>query len=288
MELQVLIITDPAVPASLGGTCMAHLSDLHIRANGKISAMLLPQMQRWTDQFGPFDHLMMTGDFMDDLGDEPAAMDRMRELIRRIPSHHPPMGVWGNHDSPLFRQWTRDLPVNWFEGGPWHHPELPLNIFGLHCDSKYGAGDLVASLKEPSPKSNAAERRYRIMLGHLPGDMIQAAAAGMNLTLLGHTHAGQVRFPPRKAWHTSSDFPSHHGTGVLQVRRTLAVISRGVGEGIIPNLRFNCPRQVPVIILSPDETQTAAWVQRCEKLIIPVTTIQPMKNAQQIRSLVHW
>ena len=90
---------------------------------------------------------------------------------------------------------------------------------------------------------------FPFTLSHYPATIIPAAELGLPLLLSGHTHAGQIRVSSRLAPHTSSDIPPHLATGVLRLRTTLMCISRGLGEGVIENLRLNCPWQAPLYTL---------------------------------------
>lgn len=90
---------------------------------------------------------------------------------------------------------------------------------------------------------------FTLTLAHMPSMIFPAADLGLPLILCGHTHAGQIRVSPRLAPHTSSDVPVHLASGVLRLRSTLCCISRGLGDGVYPGLRFNCPWQVPLYTL---------------------------------------
>jgi predicted MPP superfamily phosphohydrolase len=97
--------------------------------------------------------------------------------------------------------------------------------------------------------SGVPERSFKLLLSHNPTLFDEAAASGIQLTLAGHTHAGQIVFP----------FPEEHGYsfarliykrdyGLYRNDDSLLYINRGLGV-IGPPLRINCPREITRIIL---------------------------------------
>ena len=58
-------------------------------------------------------------------------------------------------------------------------------------DPYYGHADLRRALRNAPP----AGEQFRLLLSHSPQLATQAARAGVDLMLSGHTHGGQVRVP---------------------------------------------------------------------------------------------
>jgi predicted MPP superfamily phosphohydrolase len=90
---------------------------------------------------------------------------------------------------------------------------------------------------------------FKLLLSHNPAMFDEAAANGIQLTLAGHTHAGQVIFP----------FPLDHGYsfarlfhkrdyGLYRTGGSLLYINRGLGV-IGPPMRINCPREITRFVL---------------------------------------
>ncbi len=269
-------LPQPALPAELEGLRIAHLTDLHIkrpRNRFRKIAQVLADLHA--------DLVLFTGDYMCDLGDEPAAMTVMRDLCKRLRPRLGIFGVFGNHDSALLRDWCQELPVRWLANEAVAIEGLPLHVLGFEND-KYRRPDTLALLaamrkagerepgiangesgigqarsdapqranesRIPNPKSPFPSPPLRLLLSHYPTMLPIAADLGVDVMFSGHTHGGQWRLPWRIAPYTSCDLPSGLCAGVLRHRDTLAVISRGLGETFVP-IRFFCRAHLPVFVL---------------------------------------
>jgi len=89
-----------------------------------------------------------------------------------------------------------------------------------------------------------------ILLAHDPRRLTEAAALNIPLVLSGHTHGGQVVLPALGAL-AAQKFPVVSGFG--SEGRTTLFVSRGVGTVYVP-VRINCPPEVAVLTLRPDDT----------------------------------
>lgn len=254
--IEPFTVVHPDLPASLDGLTILHVSDLHVRrrrpSRGSGDRSSWGRLLHAVEQT-PADLVAYTGDFMDDPGHEAHALDALGRLVQAAASTRPPrLGQWavfGNHDSPAFRQAAVHIP-----GLRWLDNELtsPLTDTAGHATALRVLGlswpedPLAALLDAPAPGS-AGE--FTLTLAHYPSVLVTLAAMRVPLVLAGHTHGGQVR--PHRALipHTSSDLPPTMGCGLLRLGQTLCAISRGAGEGYMDGLRVNCPPQVPLYTL---------------------------------------
>jgi len=101
----------------------------------------------------------------------------------------------------------------------------------------------------PEIISDIPDKNFKLLLSHNPTIFDEAARHGIELTLSGHTHAGQIILP----------FPEHHGYsfarlihkrdyGLYRSGGSMLYINRGLGV-IGPPLRINCPREITKIVL---------------------------------------
>lgn len=193
----------PNLPPDLDGLRIAHVSDVHV---GKftVSGMLRRVADATNlDRDGRRPHLVLfTGDLIDlSATDLPAAID----FVRTIDPLHGLAMIEGNHDLidkparfytdvpaakiPLLidREMTFELP-----GRP-----TPVQLLGMRWSPQGndGTGGGGADQIGPAMGRLLPQRRpgaFPILMAHHPHAFDPAVAAGIPLTLAGHTHGGQV------------------------------------------------------------------------------------------------
>ncbi len=237
----------PDLPASLDGLRLWHLTDLHVHRPRRLHDRLVDAAADVA-----CDLLLMTGDYMNHEGVEPAVLDLLGRLVDACRPRFGAFGVFGNHDSPHLIHRAADLPVRWLFNQAWasDEPALPLTVLGLGNDHTGRRGDLVRTLLAEPDASRDEPDRLRLLLSHYPDWLRPAADAGVNLMLSGHTHGGQVRFPllhRRLVLHNACDLPLRFTSGVMRLGPTTAVVSRGLGEMRL--FRVCCPPHAPLLTL---------------------------------------
>jgi predicted MPP superfamily phosphohydrolase len=90
------------------------------------------------------------------------------------------------------------------------------------------------------------DTRFQVLLYHSPDIAPQAAEAGIDLYLCGHTHGGQIRLPLFGALITSSKLGKRYEMGCHTVGNMTLYVSRGIGMegGSAPRARFLCPPEI--------------------------------------------
>jgi predicted MPP superfamily phosphohydrolase len=127
----------------------------------------------------------------------------------------------------------------------------PVELLGVGCRQhkryRHARAALRKTLARTGPKPPGT---LRILLHHTPDLAVEAAAAGVDLYLCGHTHGGQIRLPGRGAVFTSSRYARRYDRGLHRLPHGGAIYtSSGIGlEGLgLPRARFACPPEVAVI-----------------------------------------
>jgi predicted MPP superfamily phosphohydrolase len=253
-------VTLPGLPLELVGFKVLHLTDLHLRRR-----MHRKAHRRWDELLGamertPADIVCLTGDYVDERGQEAAAAAGLRELVDACRSKLGVFGIFGNHDTPVMRALAREVAgVRWI-GGSWVDLDsVPMRVMGLDWpeDVVSVVMEQVAEVENQpttSPPSGRGQvSRFTLALAHMPSAIVACEAFGVPLVLCGHTHGGQIRVSPQLAPHTSGDTPMHLAAGVIRLGATSCAISRGVGDGVVEGLRINCPVQVPMYELAREE-----------------------------------
>jgi uncharacterized protein len=249
----------PDLPQAAEDLRIAHLTDLHVARATRTRYRHLRDAVKKLEA----DLFLFTGDYMCDPGDETAAMEVMHSICDHLNPRLDTFGVFGNHDSYDLRERAESLPVHWLTNQAVTLPDVSVELLGFEND-RYTHPDAVALLvsmsNQQSESSTSQADKHnstpahplRILLSHYPTMLPTASDLGVDLMFSGHTHGGQWRLPGRRALYTSCDLPSDMAAGVLRHRKTLGIVSRGLGETWIP-IRFFCPPQLPVITLSTGE-----------------------------------
>jgi len=97
------------------------------------------------------------------------------------------------------------------------------------------------------PKAAAAIPRdaFSILLAHTPESYREAAKAGFDLMLSGHTHGGQLCLPGGIAIKLEARLPRRMGAGAWRFDKLAGYTSVGAGTSLAP-VRLNCPAEITV------------------------------------------
>ena len=238
LEVNVWTVEDGELPPAFAGLRIAQVSDLHNTAQWPEAADALAEAQP--------DIILLTGDLIDSRRtDIDAALELVREAVRIAPCYYVP----GNHESrirewPRLRQGLLDAGVRVLEN---EKETLERNgeritLLGL-TDPDFGT-DPAASLE-----ALTAGEGYTILLSHRPELFALYAQYGVDLVFSGHAHGGQVRIPfvggliaPNQGF-----FPEYDA-GLYSRKGTQMLVSRGVGNSIIP-LRINNRPEIIVCVI---------------------------------------
>ncbi len=241
------------LPNHLKGLRILHLSDLHMG-----TFMTLPELASTLDRARRLSpHLVLiTGDIADDLSLLPATMTMIAELDS-------PLGVFsclGNHEYHAGVDRARDVLAA--------APGTLLKNFGMpiswHGGDLFLAGvdDPLGRLPQQSPRTYlrnsldfALGRRrpyyFTILLSHRPWVFDMSAPRGVELTLAGHTHGGQIGISGRSL--LELDPHTRYPWGLYHLGNRQLYTSAGAGQWI--PFRLGCPAEAPVFELWRQENE---------------------------------
>jgi predicted MPP superfamily phosphohydrolase len=181
------------LPPGLDGLRIAQLSDIHLSGY-----MPREEVRRAVDMANELaaDLTVVTGDFITGAGDPlPDCIDEIRAL-------RAPLGIWGcngNHEiyaraqdaaERLFRQAGMKLLRQ--ENTQLHWRGASFNLIGVDYQrQRLPNGRRVPML--PGVERLVRRDMPNILLSHNPNAFDRAAELGIELTLSGHTHGGQVQ-----------------------------------------------------------------------------------------------
>ncbi len=217
------------LPASFDGFTLLHLSDVH-------ADMYPPALDALIARVKPLDYdiCVMTGDYRArTFGSIDAAVEAMTYLLEHLKS--PVYSVLGNHDSvrmiPQLEQAGCQFLLN--ETIKIQQKDEILYLAGID-DAHYYRVDNIEKVAEQIDPGHIS-----ILLSHTPEIYRQAAHAGFNLMLSGHTHGGQICLPGGIPVTLDATLPRHMGSGAWQYGKLQGYTSRGAGTSIVP-VRINC------------------------------------------------
>jgi predicted MPP superfamily phosphohydrolase len=217
------------LPPAFHGFTMLHISDLHADMNDSAMQRLeeiLPSLN--------CDLCVLTGDYRGaTFGPFEATMARMRPVIARI--RQPVYGVLGNHDTIRMVPDLEDMGIRMLlnECEPIMRAGSNIYLAGID-DAHYFRVDNIEKAASVIPHGT-----FSILLSHTPEIYRQAAHAGFDLLLSGHTHGGQICLPGSIPLTLDSDLPRHLGAGAWNYHEMAGYTSVGVGSSIVA-VRINC------------------------------------------------
>jgi uncharacterized protein len=183
------------LPPELDGLRIAHLSDIHI--GSYMSPEEIARAVAMANDLRP-DLSVVTGDFVSTVGDP---LDACVGELSRLRA---PLGVWGcngNHEiyaevedeaERLFRE--KGMKLLRAQSAVIEHDGSRFNLLGVDYQR-----DRMVSGERTGPMLQEIEHLVRrdmpnILLSHNPNSFRCAAELGVELSLAGHTHGGQVKF----------------------------------------------------------------------------------------------
>lgn len=239
------------IPEAFSGFRIAQISDLHNVQFGEGNEGLLSLLAQ-TDP----DIIVITGDLIDSRHtDIEIALEFCESAIEIAPVYY----VTGNHEARVTEY--EDLKNGLEENGimilenekvQLGRDEEYITLMGIQdpsftTDYLFGEAESVAAatLSELQNESD----RYTVLLSHRPELFDVYVDSQIDLVFSGHAHGGQFRLPfigglvaPNQGF-----FPEYDA-GLSSKENTTMVVSRGVGNSIIP-LRFNNRPEIVVVEL---------------------------------------
>jgi predicted MPP superfamily phosphohydrolase len=227
----------PRVPRALESARVLFVSDLHTGGWGWREVFIADHLRR-----RPPDLMLVTGDLVSG----PAGLPVALALLGRA---RPRLGVFyvrGNNE-------VEELPdAAALEG------ELArlgwVVLMNRHRLVEAGGGErfAVAGVDDPNNRLDRLDEAlagippatFTILLSHTPETFPQAARAGVELVVSGHTHGGQVRLPWfGPLWSDTPRTGLRYTAGLYREGGGTLLVSRGIGWSLLP-LRFLCTPQV--------------------------------------------
>lgn len=231
------------LPKNFDGFKIVHISDLHNKSFGKKQQYLVNQIKEENPNI-----IIITGDLIDSRRyNEYIAIQFVEEAVKVAPVYY----VTGNHElrsgkfkvleKKLIETGVRVLRNSW--------EKIDINGQGIVIA---GVDDPYTGIRYVEPvvikeylretTKDLDKNSFKILLSHRPEKINAYAEFGFDLVFSGHAHGGQVRIPflgglivPNQGF-----FPKYT-SGLHKIKDTIMIISRGLGNSIVPQRIFNRP-----------------------------------------------
>lgn len=249
-----LVVTEyeyllPPEQAGLDGVRIAQISDLHNKSFGG-------RLEKCLARVSP-DLVVLTGDLVGrESRDFSAALALARTAAALAPTCYTP----GNHESslvrsggyPALREGLEEAGVRVLENRT-EALELgggTLRVTGLLDSGFYDADPETARELLAGQLAQLTQGEgLSVVLAHRPELLETCARGGADLVFSGHAHGGQVRLPLVGGLVAPGEglFPKRT-SGMHRMGETEMIISRGLGNSVIPLRLFNRPELVVVTL----------------------------------------
>ena len=233
----------PGLSDAMSGFRLLQISDLHVDVDPDFGHVLAEQLRDLS-----WDACVITGDFRYRTNGDFTPALRGFEHISRV-LHGPVYAILGNHDSirmvPSLEALGARVLVN--EG---------IHLRGI---GHGGGGVWLAGVDDPHFYRQHDIRRAladrpdglpALLLAHSPEPYREAASAGVDAMLCGHTHGGQIRLPGGVPLVTNTDCPREFTSGAWRWQGLQGYTSVGAGSSVL-DVRYNCPAEVVLHRLVP-------------------------------------
>lgn len=219
---------------------IAHLTDLHIERLGDREMRMLNLTARERP-----DIIVLTGDYSIVKNSE--TRSGLEQIARRLSAIAPCYAVDGNWDIAQDLRALERGGVRVLDRWTVVEPKEGVGI-------ALGRIPWLGGMTEPPPE---AKPLFRVLLTHLPGHFDEAARRGVDLTLAGHTHGGQLRLPVFGALMPDRRLVGRYQAGMYESGGRRLYVSRGIGleGGAAPRVRFWCRPEIAVIDIVGDGTK---------------------------------
>ena len=238
LSLERVEIRLKRVPPKLDGLKIIHLSDTH--HSPFTSLEHIARAVKIANRLKP-DLFLLTGDYV---SHEREYIAPVAAILGELKAEFGVYACLGNHDhwtdadlvTHLFRGEGINVLIN--EGLRFEANGASFWLAGVD-DHMVGKTDVPAALRGSFPDE------MKLLLAHNPIIFREAARYGVDLTLSGHTHGGQIKIRDKdKRMIRRRKLTS----GLHRRQESQIYITRGIGTVVVP-MRYQCPPEISLLEL---------------------------------------
>ncbi|MEK4933024.1 metallophosphoesterase [Bacillus sp. FSL M7-1345] len=249
ISISEINITSSKIPSSFKGFKILQLSDLHNKKFGENQNVLIKKVKNLNP-----DIIVITGDLIDSKSyDAEISLQVLREIVTEYPVYF----VTGNHEqwSGKYNSLEKELKKYNVTVLRNEHVSIQkdgqeINLLGID-DPEFTSGNRdeehIVKSEIRKAKDGINSDGFKVLLSHRPEFFEEYVDEKVDLVLSGHAHGGQVRLPfigglvaPNQG------ILPKYTAGLYEKQNTSMIVSRGLGNSIIPQRVFNRPEIVVV------------------------------------------
>ncbi|MEH6939067.1 metallophosphoesterase [Bacillus sp. JJ664] len=253
IEVNETIIQSREIPKQFNNFKMIQLSDLHGKEFGKEQNNLVRKIKNEKP-----DMIVFTGDLIDSKHYvEKYSLKLMEEIVKIAPVYY----VTGNHEywSGKYEQLERkleNLGVNVLnnESIVVERGGEAIQLFGINDPAEPGNEYLTEQQQaevniKHSIETKMNDLEFKVLLSHRPELLSLYSNYDFDVVLAGHAHGGQFRIPfVGGVIAPNQGVLPKYTAGQYKKKNTTMIVSRGLGNSIIPQRIFNRPEIVVITL----------------------------------------
>jgi predicted MPP superfamily phosphohydrolase len=227
------VVVSANLPQSFDGFTILHITDLH----ADISVGAMRHLLGFVGDLD-YDICVLTGDYRGrTYGPVDSSLKYVDALRARL--RPPVFGILGNHDSIRMTPAMEAMGIRMLfnECETIDRDSHTIYLAGID-DAHFYRADDIEKAAAPIPRD-----AFSILLAHTPESYRQAALAGFDFMLSGHTHGGQLGLPGGFPIKLEAKLPRSMGAGAWQHGGMAGYTSVGAGTSLLP-VRLNCPPEI--------------------------------------------
>ena len=252
LEQNIYTVSSSRLPEMFDGYRIAHISDLHNTSMGENNENLLDMLREAEP-----DIIAITGDLIDSRHTNvEVALQFAQEAMKIAPCYY----ISGNHEARVdeydeLKHGLIALGVIVLEDSK---AEISIGgetitLIGVHDPSfqtDYLFGDSATVMNATLTELHTDGDSFTILLSHRPELFNTYVDSDVDLVLSGHAHGGQFRLPLIGGLVAPNQglFPKYDA-GIYEEGSTYMIVSRGIGNSIVP-IRINNRPEVVLIVLN--------------------------------------
>lgn len=245
-------IVNEKIPSSFNNFKIIQISDLHNTKYKKLTDQLVKKIEYEKPNI-----IVLTGDLIDS---NKTNIDRAIQFIKKIKNIAPIYFVSGNHESSISENCYNELKEKLTENqviilddkvDTLKVSNSEINLIGISDPKMTHIGYLKESeiIENELNSIEYDNRKYSILLSHRPELFNNYVEKNIDLVLAGHAHGGQIRitFIGGVVAPNQGLFPKYTN-GKFEQNKTVMIVSRGIGNSILPYRINNRPELVIITL----------------------------------------